>query len=136
MLDADVELIRKNRHVFKEREWQLYALCASTGMRREEAYQINREYQEDGIRYVIIRYGKTEQFTRRVPLPYARRSRRSPARLAAVPVHPFDHPRTNSVARSRPEEFGSPDAAADGADRRDNPWRPAHPAPSREGPDA
>jgi integrase len=71
MPEEDMGLIRENRHTFDREEWLLYLLCATTGMRREEAYAINREYVEQGIRYVIIRYGKTKQSERRVPLPDA-----------------------------------------------------------------
>ncbi len=110
MPEEDVALIRAHRDTFKPDEWLLYSLCAATGMRREEAFQINREYDEGGIRYVIVRHGKTKQSTRRVrPEP--------------------DH---RGGPRSALEESRSPDPAPDGADRRVDP-RPPHPAPQGQG---
>jgi integrase len=45
-------------------------LLASTGMRLSEAFEINDEMKERGVRYVMVGK-KTEQSLRRVPLPAA-----------------------------------------------------------------
>lgn len=70
MPEEDVKRIRENEHTFESREWLLYLLCETTGMRRKEAYSISRDYVEAGIRYVIIGE-KTKQSKRRVPFPEA-----------------------------------------------------------------
>ncbi|TXN65367.1 tyrosine-type recombinase/integrase [Methylobacterium sp. WL18] len=70
MPEEDVKLIRENRHTFDDREWLLYLLCETTGMRREEAYSIDRDQVESGVRFVIVGK-KTQQSRRRVPLPDA-----------------------------------------------------------------
>ena len=48
----------------------LVRLLASTGMRLSEAFEIDGEEKERGVRYVIVGK-KTEQSLRRVPLPAA-----------------------------------------------------------------
>ena len=48
----------------------LVRLLASTGMRLSETFEIDGEEKERGVRYVIVGR-KTEQSTRRVPLPAA-----------------------------------------------------------------
>lgn len=70
MPEEDVKRIRENEHTFDDREWLLYLLCETTGMRREEAYSISRDYVESGIRFVIVGK-KTKQSKRRVPFPDA-----------------------------------------------------------------
>lgn len=70
LFEPEMKLIRDGRDTFDREEWLLYMLCATTGMRRGEAYGIEREYVEDGIRYVIVGT-KTDQSLRRVPLPDA-----------------------------------------------------------------
>ena len=46
----------------------LVRLLASTGMRLSEAFEIDSEDKERGVRYVMVGK-KTEQSLRRVPLP-------------------------------------------------------------------
>jgi integrase len=46
----------------------LFRLLACTGMRLSEAFEIDGEMKERGVRYVIVGH-KTEQSKRRVPLP-------------------------------------------------------------------
>ena len=48
----------------------LVRLLASTGMRLSEAFEIDGEEKERGVRYVVVGR-KTEQSMRRVPLPAA-----------------------------------------------------------------
>ena len=48
----------------------LFRLLATTGMRLSEAFEIDGEMKERGVRYVIVGK-KTEQSLRRVPLPAA-----------------------------------------------------------------
>ena len=46
----------------------LFRIFAATGMRLSEAFEIDGEMKERGVRYVIVGK-KTEQSLRRVPLP-------------------------------------------------------------------
>jgi integrase len=66
--DADMKLIRANLHVLSKSDQLLVRLLATTGMRRGEAFEINREQIENGIRFVTIGT-KTPQSLRRVPFP-------------------------------------------------------------------
>ncbi|OHV17799.1 hypothetical protein BK022_03295 [Methylorubrum extorquens] len=68
--DEEMAVIRANLDRFDPEERLLYLLCATTGMRLSEAYEIEREHHEKGIRYVIVGK-KTPQSRRRVPLPEA-----------------------------------------------------------------
>lgn len=70
--DEDMALVRQvGPKFFSEREWLLWVLLATTGMRISEAVSIDREYIEGGIRYIKIEDGKTESSIRSVPLPDA-----------------------------------------------------------------
>jgi integrase len=66
--DADMKLIRANLHLLSKTDQLLVRLLATTGMRRGEAFEINREQIENGIRFVTIGT-KTPQSLRRVPFP-------------------------------------------------------------------
>jgi integrase len=66
--DADMKLIRANLHLLSKSDQLLVRLLATTGMRRGEAFEINREQIENGIRFVTIGT-KTPQSLRRVPFP-------------------------------------------------------------------
>jgi integrase len=66
--DADMKLIRANLDKLDENGQLLVRLLATTGLRREEAFEIDREEKEKGIRYCVIG-GKTPQSVRRVPFP-------------------------------------------------------------------
>jgi integrase len=66
--DADMKLIRANLHLLSNSDQLLVRLLATTGMRRGEAFEINREQIENGIRFVTIGT-KTPQSLRRVPFP-------------------------------------------------------------------
>jgi integrase len=66
--DADMKLIRANLHRLSKSDQLLVRLLATTGMRRGEAFEINREQIENGIRFVTIGT-KTPQSLRRVPFP-------------------------------------------------------------------
>ena len=66
--DNDMRTIRDNLHTLPEADRLLMYVLGTTGMRLGEAYQINGEKKERGIRYVIVGT-KTEASTRRVPLP-------------------------------------------------------------------
>ena len=66
--DADMTLIRANLHLLDDSDQLLVRILATTGMRRGEAFEIDREEIEDGIRFVTIGT-KTPQSLRRVPFP-------------------------------------------------------------------
>ena len=66
--EDDMKLIRANLHQLDKNDQLLVRLLATTGMRRGEAFEINREQIEDGIRFVTIGT-KTPQSLRRVPFP-------------------------------------------------------------------
>jgi integrase len=66
--EHDMKLIRANLHKLDKNDQLLVRLVATTGLRRSEAFSIDREEIEDGIRFVYIGK-KTPQSRRRVPLP-------------------------------------------------------------------
>jgi integrase len=66
--EHDMKLIRANLHKLDKNDQLLVRLVATTGLRRSEAFSIDREEKEDGIRFVYIGK-KTPQSRRRVPLP-------------------------------------------------------------------
>jgi integrase len=66
--DEDMKTIKRNLDKLDESEQLLIRLLASTGMRLSEAFEIDGEEKERGVRYVVVGK-KTEQSLRRVPLP-------------------------------------------------------------------
>jgi integrase len=66
--DDDLKVIRANLDKLPESDRLLIRILATTGMRLGEAYQIEGEAKERGVRYVVVG-SKTEQSERRVPLP-------------------------------------------------------------------
>jgi integrase len=68
--DADMRVIRANLKQLDKADQLLVRLLASTGMRLSEAFEIDGEEKERGCRFVIVGK-KTDQSTRRVPLPAA-----------------------------------------------------------------
>ena len=62
--------IKRNLARLDKADQLLVRLLASTGMRLSEAFEIDGEEKERGVRYVIVGK-KTEQSLRRVPLPAA-----------------------------------------------------------------
>jgi len=66
--EDDMALMRANLHKLDKNDQLLVRLLATTGMRRGEAFEIDREQIEDGIRFVTIGT-KTPQSRRRVPFP-------------------------------------------------------------------
>ncbi len=70
LTDTDMATVRRNLNSLKPEERLLWMLCATTGMRRGEALSIDHEYEEEGVRFVIIGT-KTKSSLRRVPLPDA-----------------------------------------------------------------
>jgi integrase len=63
-----MKLIRANLHRLSESDQLLVRLVATTGLRRGEAFEIDREEIEDGIRFCMIGT-KTPHSQRRVPFP-------------------------------------------------------------------
>jgi integrase len=70
LADADIKAIKRNLARLDKADQLLVRLLASTGMRLSEAFEIDGEEKERGVRYVIVGK-KTEQSLRRVPLPAA-----------------------------------------------------------------
>jgi integrase len=66
--ENDMALIRANLHRLSENDQLLVRVLATTGVRRGEAFEIDREETENGIRFVTIG-SKTPQSLRRVPFP-------------------------------------------------------------------
>jgi len=66
--DADVKVCKKKLGTLSESDQLLFRFLATTGARLGEAFQINGEATELGVRYVVIG-SKTEASQRRVPLP-------------------------------------------------------------------
>jgi integrase len=68
----DMAAIKTNLGKLSAADALLVRLLASTGIRPDEAFQIDREQQEDGVRFVVVstRKGKAKLLRRRrVPLP-------------------------------------------------------------------
>jgi integrase len=65
---ADIRTIKRNLSRLGKADQLLVRLLASTGMRISEAFAIEGEEKERGVRYVMIG-AKTSQSERRVPLP-------------------------------------------------------------------
>jgi integrase len=70
LADADMKAIKRNLTRLGEADQLLVRLLASTGMRLSEAFEIDGEEKERGVRYVVVGK-KTDQSLRRVPLPAA-----------------------------------------------------------------
>jgi integrase len=70
LADPDMKAIKRNLARLDKADQLLVRLLASTGMRLSEAFEIDGEEKERGVRYVIVGK-KTEQSLRRVPLPAA-----------------------------------------------------------------
>ncbi len=68
--DADMKACKRNLATLSETDQLLFQLLAATGMRLSEAFEIDSEMKERGVRYVVVGK-KTEQSLRRVPLPAA-----------------------------------------------------------------
>ena len=68
--DDDMQVIRDNLGKLSPRDQLMVRVLATTGMRLGEAFQIDGEQKERGVRFVIVG-SKTEQSERRVPLPDA-----------------------------------------------------------------
>ena len=66
--EADMKVCRRKLGTLSETDQLLFRLLAATGMRLGEAFQINGEATERGVRYVVVGT-KTEASKRRVPLP-------------------------------------------------------------------
>jgi integrase len=66
--DADMKAIRSGLDRLDKGDRLLLRMLAATGMRLSEAFEIDCESKERGIRYVIVGR-KTKQSKRRVPLP-------------------------------------------------------------------
>lgn len=66
--DADMQLCKRNLGNLSASDQLLFRFLATTGARLGEAFQINGEQIERGIRYVMIG-SKTEASQRRLPLP-------------------------------------------------------------------
>jgi integrase len=66
--DMDIKAIKSGLDRLDASDRVLLRLLACTGMRLSEAFEIDGEATEKGIRYVIVGH-KTEQSKRRVPLP-------------------------------------------------------------------
>ena len=68
--DADMKTIKREIGRLDKSDQLLLRLLGATGMRLSEAFEIDSEKTERGVRYVIVGH-KTEQSKRRVPLPKA-----------------------------------------------------------------
>jgi integrase len=66
--DDDVKTMKANLHKLDAQDALLVRVLATTGMRRGEAFEIDHEETEKGIRYCIVGT-KTPQSHRRVPFP-------------------------------------------------------------------
>lgn len=64
----DLRLCNENIHKLSGHDQLLWRLLTLTGMRLDEAFQIDEEFEESNIRFVIAGT-KTPQSKRRVPLP-------------------------------------------------------------------
>jgi integrase len=71
--EDDMKLIRDNLHKLGKDDQLLVRILATTGVRRGEAFEIDGEQTEDGIRFCVVGRGtktqKTPQSLRRIPFP-------------------------------------------------------------------
>jgi integrase len=68
--DADIAQCRAKLDKLSDADQLLFRVLATTGMRLSEAFQIDGEGTEGGVRFVIVGK-KTDQSLRRVPMPAA-----------------------------------------------------------------
>jgi integrase len=68
--DADISQCRAKLDKLSDADQLLFRVLATTGMRLSEAFQIDGEGTEGGVRFVIVGK-KTDQSLRRVPMPAA-----------------------------------------------------------------
>ena len=66
--DGDMRLVKRNLDKLSDFDQTLFRFLAATGIRLSEAFEIDGEMKERGVRYIIVGK-KTEQSLRRVPLP-------------------------------------------------------------------
>jgi integrase len=66
--EDDMKMIRANLHRLDKNDQLLVRLLATTGLRRGEAFEIDGEQIEDGIRFCVVGT-KTPQSLRRIPFP-------------------------------------------------------------------
>jgi len=66
--ESDIRNLKRNLDRLSKDDQLLFRLLASTGMRLSEAFEIDGEMKERGIRYIIVGR-KTSQSLRRVPIP-------------------------------------------------------------------
>jgi integrase len=66
--EADIKEAKRGLGGLDKSDQVLFRLLATTGMRLSEAFEIDGEATERGVRYIIVGK-KTEQSLRRVPLP-------------------------------------------------------------------
>jgi integrase len=66
--DADMKACKRDLDKLSKADQSLFRILATTGMRLSEAFQIEGESKEKGVRFSIVG-SKTEQSKRRVPLP-------------------------------------------------------------------
>jgi integrase len=66
--DDDMKLMRAGLHRLDEHDQLIVRVLATTGMRRGEAFEIDHEKTDDGIRYCEVGT-KTDASYRRVPFP-------------------------------------------------------------------
>lgn len=65
--NQDMHLASENLYRLRDSDKTLWILLATTGMRLDEAFQINEDYVEEGLRYVVVGT-KTTTSLRRIPL--------------------------------------------------------------------
>jgi len=68
--DIDIKNAKRSLDRLDETDQALFRLLEATGMRLSEAFEIDGELKERGVRYVIVGK-KAAQSLRRVPLPAA-----------------------------------------------------------------
>lgn len=66
--DEDMRIVRENFSLLSLHDQLLWKFIAYTGMRLSEPFQIAKEFEEHGIRYVHVGT-KTETSYRRIPIP-------------------------------------------------------------------
>jgi integrase len=66
--DTDIRNVKRSLGQLNKSDQLLIRLLGATGMRLAEAFEIDSELKERGVRYCVVG-SKTEQSTRRVPLP-------------------------------------------------------------------
>jgi integrase len=68
LFEKDMLCVKNNLHKLRDEDQLLWIWLATTGMRLSEPFEVDREFEEAGIRYIVVGH-KTPSSRRRIPIP-------------------------------------------------------------------